>query len=304
MAQEDPIELVGFSWRIPNAGYEWREDVKAEEQLGGTGRPPFLMIVPSTWSAPTCLPFDEPGNESEPMFAKFANLNPTRDTIKKFANEHGWMGITNSVCPPGESVPVYSGEPLERWETEIRDMRRAVDLWRWPDRMDSSVQIKWQSEGEDCVIVRIGNRCQTFYQRLRPRLFRLFRRNKHMRNDLAARAALVLFVNEKLGEMASPCLLLDRPGNAQGFVQPHHLLGAMWIQLYQAILGWRRIRPCIYCHTLMDVTGGRTSKKAHAHCVHNAKIRRYRNKLALRNDGKKSQRARSRGKQASIRRTR
>jgi hypothetical protein len=87
-------------------------------------------------------------------------------------------------------------------------------------------------------------------------------------------------INKKLAGVASLCLLLNRQGVPQGFVRPHNLLAAMWVQLYQAVQGQRRIVACKYCHKLMDVTGQRASKTTHERCALNAKMNRYRKKLA------------------------
>jgi hypothetical protein len=116
---------------------------------------------------------------------------------------------------------------------------------------------------------------------------------------LPARAALFQEINKKLAGQVSPCLLLDRKGQVLSYVRPRTLLAALWVQLYQAVTGWRRIRPCQYCGQLMDVTGGRLTKRAHTSCAHREKMRRYRHKRTRQEPG-----ARGRSKKQSTSRTR
>ena len=109
-----------------------------------------------------------------------------------------------------------------------------------------------------------------------PGIFPRFRRTDP---TLPARVALVIQLNKKLAGVASPYLLPNRHGQLEGSVRPHNLLAALWVQLFQAITGQRRIVPCSHCGELMDVTGSRRSKKAHGRCAHNAKMRHYRQRL-------------------------
>jgi hypothetical protein len=280
--------------------------------LGGAGDPPFLLVDPTTkiHSRYCPLPFDEPGGESSPLFERFANLQPTKDAIRQFAGQQGWLGIGTPVILDGNGQ-VDIGEPLERWAREIHDLQHARVLWRWLEEKDQRVQVEWKSK--DCIIVRVHRASQRGEGR--PRLARvillhrrhheaLFRSLKRDDETRPVRTALLLLVNEKLSGSASPCLLLDRHGALQGFVRPHNLLAALWVQLYQAIQGQRRVRWCVYCGELMDVTGSRGNKKAHARCVHNAKMARYRRKRTLQASGKKKTTPMTRREKGSASRTR
>lgn len=289
MPREEAVELFSFPWYVPDRGYVWRNGVKADIHLGNIDPPPFLLVHPQFKEEKryTPLPFDEDGKEDAPLFQRFAALTPSQEEIKAFADTWGWLGIANAVIAKGRRVSVLKGESLERWRNEVFDLRYAVTLWNWLTSKNSTVQVTWESES--CVSVRVSLACPKkegtpkarqeilIHRRFHPSIFLKFRRNDP---TLPARVALVILINEKLAGVASPCLLLNRHEQLEGFVRPHNLLAALWVQLYQAIQGQRRIVPCCYCGELMDVTGRRRSKKAHGRCAHNAKMSHYRKKLA------------------------
>ncbi|MDX2253214.1 MAG: hypothetical protein NW202_13090 [Nitrospira sp.] len=292
MPQTDAAELFHFTWSVPDRGYVWRNDMKADIPLGTGERPPFLMVHPEskTETRYDPLPDDEDGSEDTPLFQQFADLDLSQETIKAFADRWGWLGASTRLAPSKSRkkiVTVEKGESLEIWLREIQDVRRAVTLWKWSKRKDSAVQVTWESK--ECVRVRISRYASKpdngqkdpdevlLHQRFLPDLFDKFRHNNPV---LPAQAALALLINKKLNGLASPRLLLNRHGTIQGFVRPRNLLAAIWVQLYQAIQGQRRIVACKYCHQLMDVTGHRVSKTAHSRCGHNAKMNRYRKKRA------------------------
>ena len=102
-------------------------------------------------------------------------------------------------------------------------MRTAVALWRWLERKDHTVRVAWESDR--CLSVRVYHPCRNgkgsamlawellIHRKQEEDLFQLLDKK---RTDLgvAARAALLIKVNEKLSGGTSPCLLLDREGLA------------------------------------------------------------------------------------------
>lgn len=296
MARDEAVELFNFSWPVPDTGYEWQDDAKADPNLGegASPSPPFLVQSRLVQSPTRTCPilFDEPGDERRPLFDRFARLKPDRDSIKKFADENGALGIgVPIVLGNGKDRVVASGEPFLQWRSEIQILKEAVLLWSWLEgRRDPSVQIKHESKDSFSVQIFRPRWDNPKVQALSWE--KLFHRQgsegffRFMKGEDVApivRAALLTKVNKKLATNASPCLMLDRHGHLNGYIRPKNLLSAMWTQLYQAIQGQRRLRFCAHCHVLMDVTGSRQSKKAHANCAHNAKMKRYRSKLASKN---------------------
>jgi len=294
MQQEEAVELFSFVWWVPDAGFIWQED--AEAQRGGDGDSPFLLKNPRAKEEKSYVPvlFDEPGDDRNPespglLFNRFAALKPSREAIEAFANKQGWLGVQVPIRFKDNQGRVKKGygEALERWVREISDLKDAVALWKWLNWGGRQVSVEWgpgnvsisiSRPSPSGQISRSNPRRILFYGEEDERLFRLFDR-QHRDPALAVRAALFQEINRKLAGYASPCLLLDKRGRPLSFVRPRNLLAAIWVQFYQAVVDWRRIRPCTYCHELMDVTGGRSTKRAHTRCVHNAKVRRYQRKL-------------------------
>lgn len=281
---EETVDLIHYHWRTPENGHVWRDDMCAQDPLGGEGKPPFLTVnnaSTSQYSDPKTLPFDEPGEERVPLFEKFAKLKATQEAIRRFADMNSWLGVGERVCPPGKPAEVTRGEPLNRWRREISAMRVAVTLWKWLNRerwggkQDGSVGVTWLSD--DCVEVSIqwGDRESRRNILLRREFLPDFSLLCQNNPELSVKMALVRHVNKNLAEVAYPVILLNRHRNLQGFTRPRHFLGALWIQFYQAIQGWRQIRSCKYCNELMDVTGGRSTKVAHQRCVNRVKTAKY-----------------------------
>ena len=282
----ESLELIHFTWGIPDKGYLWDHQARPDPVLGGGGKPPFLLIHPDareTRYAP--LPFDEPGAETEPLFARFAALRPTEADIRDFANEYGWLGVGIPVTSqhyPGERkgfVRVIRGESLSRWRDEIRALGIAVRLYRWLLEDDQDAikgAVRWESQ--QCVRVCIPRHGQRLLYRSD---YGFLFQSQPSDPALAIRALLLSLVNQSLREHASPCLLLDKKRQPQPFIRPRNLVGALWLQLQQAILGQRQIRTCRACGGWMDVTGSRADKQAHRACVNKKKTYRLRWKASL-----------------------
>jgi len=300
---EQPVELFYFTWRAPDRGFIWRDDLISETHFSGNReKPPYLVLHPESrqLGTPWVLPFDEPGNEQAPLFEQFARLAPTQDAIQAFANQHGWLGIGGQVHPPGPNARVQTGESLAQWRHEIGAMRLATTLWRavdWGHEQDSPVLVRWET---DRVTVTVRARRGFPFVFHRGDWPYLFPRSHRADRKSPVLAALQQLLNKKLVDMASPCVVLDRRGNLNGRVRPRHLLGALWVQLYQAILGYRRIIPCRHCGELMDVTGGRSTKQAHFRCVHRVKMNRYlRHRVQKREEGTRQRHKPRNGKRSA-----
>ena len=99
-------------------------------------------------------------------------------------------------------------------------------------------------------------------------------------SDVIAPAKVFLLerVNDKLKDRTSPRLLLNKREELKPYIVPHHLLGALWFQLYQAIGGERQFKRCSICQEWMDVTGCRKTKRMHDSCSLRERMYRWRNK--------------------------
>lgn len=300
MKRDEIPDLWSFEWWVPDRGYVWRSDVKSDGD-----EPPFLMTHPDASNEEPYAPImhnDEPGNDRDQwqglLFEHFAKLEANQETILAFANEYGWLGIGKPIrYETGRSI----GESLEEWGRAIDTFRDAYRLWRWIQHPDGKVNVERSSQ--DCIALEIyrpprskydawtNTRRILLYRQEDRRLFDLLDKVKVARRPaIAAHAILIQQVNKHLRGNASPHLLLAKAGQIerQPYIRPANLLAAIWVQLYQAIMGLRVFRPCVYCNQLIDATGCRSTKKAHWRCMHNKKVTKYRKKRAATGKSKKA----------------
>jgi hypothetical protein len=67
---------------------------------------------------------------------------------------------------------------------------------------------------------------------------------------------------------------------------PDTLLATMWFQLYQILSGHKKLKRCLVCQQLMDVTDCRRSKRKHDHCSKRERMRKYEEKRQWRQRAK------------------
>ena len=109
----------------------------------------------------------------------------------------------------------------------------------------------------------------------------LFKRWKYGEVLAPARLYLTEQINKKMKKLAgnlSLRLFMDEKEELRGFIVPYSLLAAMWLGLYQAITGERRVRQCEICGEYMDVTENRKTKRMHDRCSQRVRTARSRRK--------------------------
>lgn len=272
----DAVDLWGFVQRVPDKGFEWRSDFTVQGE-----KPPFLMIHPDAKMRDSIeILSDEPGGGDDRkstglLFEQFAQLEGNPKAILGFANKWGWLGARDR----GGADLREHGESLWEWKQAIKDFHNAYMLWRLIEKADGKVIVERIDDRIAVTIVHGGR--FLLYRQQHELLFRRLdsnRRDRQQDRQLAVRVALVQQVNNHLKNNTSPYLVLNRNGdiNPQPSIRPNNLLTAIWLQLHQALLGWRKYHPCIHCTRLVDVTDYRSTKKAHPKCVRKIKTARYR----------------------------
>ncbi|HHY33348.1 MAG TPA: hypothetical protein GX515_10140 [Firmicutes bacterium] len=272
-----------FLWDVPDRGFVW--DDAAELLPGTTGKPapgqrrlapPYLVQHPETTSRLRRRPL-----EDGTLFLEFASLEPTPEAILKFANKHGFLGLTVALMPANGRSELRLGESLAAWVAAIEDMHAYVQVWEMLQRRDAGGLgqfIVWSPDGsgvtfyagglEDVPRDRGGLPRHPFYHIAHKYEFADHLAKWRLGDVIEpARLLLVRVVSERLNGQASPRLLLSRKGNGfAGFVMPTNLYSAMWVQFYRAILGEARYRRCEICGQWMDVTYSRRDKRQHTEC--------------------------------------
>lgn len=244
------------------------------------------------------------------LFLEFARLEG-REDILEFANRWGWLGVGRpAVQYPGGNTLVLA-ERLADWEAAIRRLKWASQVWRWIEDRDVGKlgqHFIWREipgvrvtkrdkegypvaaaldprEGHTRVYFTAGDWVETLASgspldrdREPGRLLR-----EWPRYDVIgpARYWLVRTINKELAGTVAPAMLLDaKAGAFRLHFAPVNLLALLWTQIFLAVTGQRRFRPCAICHRLMDVTENTRAKMVHPECSRRERHRRWREKRA------------------------
>lgn len=364
------LVFTGFRWPVMAAGYRW-VDCKLglsdfEEQGANvaafvdqmsklprftewTGEPlpegkgplsflaenrdgplPFLMPRPGNDG----LNFYKPlGPEHSGLFRIFAETEPTREGILKFANHYGSLGDgAQAPVIPAEydkdsesvsrwllrlddssnaSLPRYA-EPFGAWCHQILAMRRVVGLWDMIKRRnegDLAKRVAWFRTSDGKVHVSYDSDCFDPPELL-PTPFRDYlmiasdEKNPELLerfqpNDLYGPAWVYIerVINSNLARRASAQSKWDNPKNDRlpFRIVPNGLLGALWLQLALAVDGDKDYRQCKQCLSWFEVSPavGRTSKR---YCGNACRIRAHRERQAQVQIQDKARRMRAGGK--------
>jgi hypothetical protein len=228
----------------------------------------------------------EPLREDRALFLKFARTDPTKDDILKFANRYGLLGgsarcwirlrrapsaaqETRIVWPSGSLGPMAMdpahpyilahGESLRFWQNEINEMRAMLQLWRsargtQPDVQTLSRHIRWSSPDRAMYDSEPDiDPLEPFYVEPVPDRFRWrypILVSGIPPGDVVTPAFQVItaFANSWLRDNASPQLRLDAEDAIPHLnIVPNSLLGALWLQLAQAVAGNKEYRDCSKC---------------------------------------------------------
>ena len=157
------------------------------------------------------------------LFRQFACLDEAPETVLRFANENGLLGLEHS--------PV---EPLEHWYAEIRELKRVVTLH---GLVDDPSGVDHTAELQDRYGMPGVNASR-------------------MVLSVTPMWDVVEVVNAKLNGRVS--LRLVMPGNALDLIRnygfpagmtlaPQSLLGALWLQFALQMYGMRRSAVCQHC---------------------------------------------------------
>lgn len=271
-------EFVHFRWGVPERGYIWDQEAKVDKYLEAdpTLTGPFLIANPDSSSVNRYDPLIPPKETDQPLFVRFSELH-TQDQFISFANAYGWMGTTT---PLYRADQMLRGEAISQWERETASFRRVIALWMALQGQDDLRSIvKWNSRAKT-ISIEIGGTWELLAtgEDYRPHLYDTIVSGNTIVPSWAIKAAVILRVNDKLRQTVSPSLLFaDRHRNIGGYLRPHHLLGALWMMFYQAVIGERPVRRCTYCRRLMEVPlGSRTTKVMHDRCANTKKVMAYR----------------------------
>lgn len=289
-------ELVDFEWKVARDGYrviqvapddvlhtnaeapglpagqvyEDPDRVMAEE-AAVSGLPAHMVQMVTTvaaeyryWVRAYAPLTDEPA-----LFRTFADLPATPEVIVAFADRYGMLGgavVRRFLVPDSDEIGIGIGEPIEAWRDAIRDIRRVVQTWDRARESDPH-RPRWQRPEKVTKVYRSGL-CHNVAAVLRER----------WRPDVLPNVQRA--INAKLSAETSARMLWDREeGRLRLHLRPASLLGALWLQLAQAIDGNADYRRCRVCAAWFELHPDR-NRTSRAYCGDACRVKAYRGRQA------------------------
>jgi hypothetical protein len=288
-------DVVSFSWRVVGSGYTWiRKEFYELEAEVSNGSAWALRDSTEIRDDRADSHYD-PLKEYPGLFRDFAQLNPDdREAIRAFANRYGKLGIARPLKwkEPGQPDKSWPGAWVELhddWKQQIHGMQAAVRIWDMIQKRDAiglSHFLRWKNvgrveseswwydthhdvrEGDPVPERRVSEPIQPVLDLLKP-------------DDVFTPAMFLVqrWVNSHLEGHVSPCLLYDLRLKSQVLrIVPSDLLGAMWLQLAEAIAGHKEFRACKSCGKWIEIShlqaDNRTRRREF--CSDACKLRDYR----------------------------
>jgi transposase-like protein len=287
-----------FRWRVAEDGYHWVGSdpvFEADQQ-----RQPFLTdgrpIGAAGYRVLPYLPLAEfPG-----LFRVFAEIDPSHDGIKAFADRFGPLGsdIAKQIPlydqPNAQGTPTGLGEPLAAWANEILMMRFAIDICdaaRNGDVNRLERVIFWTEDGSGVQILSHPELPNGHLPHAPARVERAWIAATHLGDgvlehfvpgDLIKPALHYVqsTINEKLERRAFPRLLWDAKRERLGlYIVPDGLIGALWLQFARAVERDSRFRQCAECGLWFELAPG-TARADKQFCSTACRTKAYRKRQA------------------------
>ncbi len=267
-------ELVDFEWQVARDGYRVvavAPGAVLHTDAEASGLPADQVMVTTAepryrYSVHTYAPLT-----AEPaLFRAFGDLPATSEAIVAFADRYGLLGgsVEREVSVIGSDTAfVGTGEPVDAWLSAIEDMRRVVQEW---DRARANAPFgppRWQ------VPERVPpGRGLSLLQKSEAIL------GSQWRPDLLPNVQRTLNAN-LARETGARMLWSSEEGRLRLHLRPASLLGALWLQLAQAIDGDRHYRRCRVCASWFELRPDR-ARTNRAYCSDACRFKAYRGRQA------------------------
>jgi hypothetical protein len=220
-----------FRGWLNEAGYEW---------LSGDDGKPRLVPQRGTgyrrYNAP-------PG-----LFLGFSELNPTKKSVREFADKYGDIFSRYDVVQSAarKDGTISHGTSLGSWAKEIADMKAIVELWNQIENQQLSelAKIIWRT-GEAVGYEIATPRRKAWHILAHVDIGEGLGRLNEKDVLFPARCALQLEINKRIADNAPVPRLAWTPDHHQRIIlDPPNLLSAMWMQFAQEMIGQFRLVLC------------------------------------------------------------
>lgn len=201
----------------------------------------------------------QPLREQQALFKRFADLDPTKENLLRFARTYGLLGCSVPLVEPREGTdwPVArgaTGECLKDWRVAHADLHRAVRIWDLTraDRRLSLAEQRWLAEATNVLVAERAEDTSSqliVYARqfLSALVTGYLTGNSGGRQPLERRAG-----EPEPFRHAAPLTLCDFDGGAERpfalRVRPQSLLSTLWLQFTDAMQMGRSYARCSYCN--------------------------------------------------------
>jgi hypothetical protein len=273
-SRQNPLVPEVFRVLVPADGFRWIEVFRR------IGRRTVVERQLAPESPPWRMRATFPLRDMPTLCRTFAALEPDREAILAFANEHGELcGDGVQRWPPADDSSARRGENLAEWSRAILDVRDAlglVDAGRAKRDRDARRLVSWRGrvasvEGHDPMQATDDESRQlkaVYY--LRPgdsRQAAMFFAQRIINKELEEHTTLRLYWHPERETLE----LRARPKN---------LLGVLWIQVAWAAEGAVEHRPCAApgCAAWFAVAPGGGHRSDKATCSERCRKRRERSR--------------------------
>jgi hypothetical protein len=273
-----------FGWVAHPAGHRW---VTSAQAAAGADAAPSSVLAAVVSADATGLTARRyfPLSEEPALFRAFAAVDPTPDGVLEFVDHYG--SLTGALAAQAFTDPSQPGlllAPTRDTYASCREqalaMRRAVALWDLCQRRDVcglARHVRWTEDagGEAAIhydshpdfrpgqtLAAPGERTQAVIAspQVRPELLAQVSAGDV---TLAASLYITQVINEHMKGWVTPRMAWD-PKRLRTALQlfPDSLLGALWLQLAEAVGGDKAFRSCKECGRWFELTpqGARKSK--------------------------------------------
>lgn len=264
-----------FSWRVATSGYYWEDRVAKDDTYEKEIKGPLIVAVPKAIDYKIIYPL----RDFPALFLEFSETKEDLQDMLLFANKYGLLvNELNTYCnlPFGECADSFG-----IWESSLRKMKEAVQLWEAIKSNDIAVLskfIKWEPWGS------LGN-IITYFSPSTEELFRQVLRipphhevySRIIPGDLLFPAKIFLqrIINSEMNtHPTSIKLYLTNENEPIQDFSPKNLLGALWFQFSQALAGKTKYKRCVHCGKWEDTTDKKATWKAHPDCSNRARVKK------------------------------
>jgi hypothetical protein len=222
--------------------------------------------------------------ESPDLYLDFCSLPPTQESIKKFADEFGLLGLPEgdgrNCCVYPRSGKQLQSELQQDWQNQIAALNAAADLYRMirdalgGNPAELELHIGWD---EDLTCVRWlqgapietgsgpfrGGSIIAHHLDRESRIWKILRQNPSV---APATYRLMELLGTRGGvaarlDIATSVFQLD-PDSLGLFFFPENLISCLWLQFGQAVASRRRIRRCLACERWISISAAGDGKRA------------------------------------------